>query len=181
MIVTKDKFLDSDTTEYLKAFIAGYRDWEDIGHSFWLNRVIWFSKLSECDAQIIYIICNNIAETIKIEYSINQIYCNTIDLVKWEPGWSQPPHMDACEGLEFRDFGSVIYLNDDFNGGHTYYPNLDIEVVPKAGMLVVHPGTKDFYHGVTEVLDKTRYTIASFWSTQKDKEMSYESLFSRVK
>jgi len=173
MIVTKDKFLDVLTAEHLKSIIAEYDGWDGSGHPFWADRVIWFSKLSKRDAQLIDIIRNRIATVIKAEYKVTQIYCNTIDLVKWEPGWSQPPHIDACEGLEFRDFGSVVYLNDDFTGGRTYYPDLDIEVTPQAGTMVVHPGTKDFFHGVTEVQGKTRYTLASFWSTQKNKEMSY--------
>jgi len=64
MIVTKDKFLDNDTAEHLKSIIAEYDGWDGSGHPFWANRVIWFSKLSKRDAQLINIIRNRIAAVI---------------------------------------------------------------------------------------------------------------------
>jgi hypothetical protein len=72
-------------------------------------------------------------------------------------------------GYEHRAYGSIIYLNDTYEGGHTYYKNFNHEVTPKAGALAVHPGDSEHLHGVTEIKDGMRYTIASFWTLDKGK------------
>jgi hypothetical protein len=87
---------------------------------------------------------------------------------------SQPPHADDMtdtniSGFEHRSFGSIIYLNNDYLGGHTYYPNFDIEIIPEAGKLAVHPGDPNHLHGVTKIENGIRYTVASFWTTEKEK------------
>jgi hypothetical protein len=68
---------------------------------------------------------------------------------------------------------AIIYLNDDYEGGHTYYPNFNFDITPKSGSLAVHPGNVDHLHGVTEVKNLMRYTIASFWTKQKNMKMRY--------
>ena len=176
MIATHDNFLDLDTCNYLTDLIKNNNEWGKINHPFWVNRVMSFSSLKQCDKELISDIKNRITNFIKEAYELNAIYCNTIDIVKWEPGWEQPPHMDACEGLEFRDLGSVIYLNNTFTGGQTYYVGKKIDVKPSIGKLVVHPGAKEYTHGVTKITDGTRYTVASFWSRQEDKEMSFSGV-----
>jgi len=66
------------------------------------------------------------------------------------------------EGGEDIKYGIVIYLNDDFKGGHTKYKNKNYEIVPESGMMIVHPATKEFEHTVTEVTGGHRYTLTSF-------------------
>jgi hypothetical protein len=58
--------------------------------------------------------------------------------------------------------GLILYLNEDFEGGELYYPNLDIEISPERGMLVAH-SAKDLYsHGVKEVTSGIRYGLTMF-------------------
>lgn len=60
-----------------------------------------------------------------------------------------------------------IYLNDDYSGGELFFPELDLEIKPKPGQLVMFPGGHEFKHGVKEVLSGDRYTMASFLTTPK--------------
>jgi hypothetical protein len=70
-------------------------------------------------------------------------------------------HSDDEGGKEIK-YGVVIYLNEEFEGGHTKYKYKDYEVVPKSGMMIIHPATKEFEHTVTEVTKGNRYTLTSF-------------------
>lgn len=68
-------------------------------------------------------------------------------------------HSDNEGGSEI-DYGVVIYLNDNFEGGELSYPDLDLIVKPEKGMLVCHSG--DVMHEVLKVTDGDRYTLTSF-------------------
>lgn len=47
------------------------------------------------------------------------------------------PHFDASPTLAPRKLTCLIYLNDGFSGGGTYFPELNLEVTPKTGRLLV--------------------------------------------
>jgi hypothetical protein len=70
-------------------------------------------------------------------------------------------HSDDEGGKEIK-YGIVIYLNDEFEGGHTKYKNKEYELVPKPGMMILHPANKEFEHTVTDVTKGIRYTLTSF-------------------
>jgi len=66
--------------------------------------------------------------------------------------------------------GLIIYLNDDFTGGELYYPNLDLQISPKRGMLVAHSSSKKYAHGVKEVTSGIRYGLTMFIDFATDEE-----------
>lgn len=68
-------------------------------------------------------------------------------------------HSDNAGGNEIK-YGVVIYLNDNFEGGELYYPDLNLTVKPEKGMLVYHQG--DEAHEVLKVVSGERYTLTSF-------------------
>jgi hypothetical protein len=76
-----------------------------------------------------------------------------------------PPHYDSLPGLKVgvdTPHGMVLYLNDDYEGGQIYYPNLEIAIKPEAGSLVMHPGTEEYLHGVATVTSGIRYVGTAF-------------------
>jgi hypothetical protein len=100
------------------------------------------------------------------------IYPDSFTLCRWPIDSAQIPHWDNMKGLgeekeknnQHRVFGIVIYLNDDYTGGQTYYPKFNHYVKPKSGMLAMHPADELHEHGVTKIEGTTRYTLASFWT-----------------
>jgi len=58
-------------------------------------------------------------------------------------------------------------LNDDFDGGETYYPQHNFSVKPKLGRLAIHPGDSAHEHGVSEIKNNTRYTLAAVWTRNR--------------
>lgn len=176
-----DDFISKDDAEYLVNAVKECDLWESGGSEFWDNRVINYHKLLEYDrdAAIIMLDANiRCGQKIKEEYEIDDaVYADTLQIVRWFPGMSQPPHADDMsntdiDGFSHRAFGSIIYLNDEYDGGHTFYPNFNFEIIPKAGSLAVHPGDPEHLHGVTEIKNLTRYTMVSFWTL--DKRIGYD-------
>jgi hypothetical protein len=95
------------------------------------------------------------------------VYCDQIGIVRWPVGSWQMTHIDQVEGLK-RVCGSVLYLNDSYDGGHTFYPFFDKHMTPKTGKFFAHSPDNDHLHGVTKIIGQTRYTISSTWGTNPD-------------
>jgi hypothetical protein len=115
---------------------------------------------------------NQIVNFMKINH---KIYSDCLILNRWRPGDLQMPHADGEmeDGTQhpypWREYGSVIYLNDEYEGGSIYFPQWDIEITPKPRTLAFFPGTLDYMHGVRPITNGMRYTFPSFWTSNKSK------------
>lgn len=93
------------------------------------------------------------------------------DVIGWEPKHDEKNEYSTQEKY-FPYFWSghlsnIIYLNDDFDGGELFFPDFDIEIKPKPGMLAVFPGNTHYLHGVRKTSGNTRYTC-TLWTKFKD-------------
>jgi hypothetical protein len=81
--------------------------------------------------------------------------------VRWEDGFGMDPHTDEAGGLyPERQFAVVLYLNEDYDGGEIYWPDLGVEMKPQAGDLVWFRGDdKGLRHGVRPVTSGKRDTL----------------------
>lgn len=70
-----------------------------------------------------------------------------------------------------RTYTALFYLCDNFTGGETYFPSLDIKITPKTGDVLVWPSVIDHdtykrdnrtYHASLPVITGTKYA-ANFW------------------
>ena len=82
-----------------------------------------------------------------------------LHMMVWNEGDKMLPHSDygAFNEYPYREYASLIYLNDDYEGGSLIIPELKFKNKPKKGQLVAFQGGK-YYHGVTEITKGTRYT-----------------------
>jgi predicted 2-oxoglutarate/Fe(II)-dependent dioxygenase YbiX len=100
---------------------------------------------------------------------------NSAGIRRWDAGEFQPLHADGedPEGHPNEafivDYGAVIYLNDDYEGGEIYFPDHNLDFKPSAGTLVFFPSNTMYIHGVREITKGTRYTTPSFWIPTKYK------------
>lgn len=81
-------------------------------------------------------------------------------------------------------FTSIIYLNDDYEGGELYFPQHDnFTLKPKAGSMLIFSGTIDNMHGINEVTNGTRYTHVTFWSNSisKSSKIAFDKKINRLK
>ena len=87
-------------------------------------------------------------------------------------GTELPGHFDRAElvagptpnGYPRRDISSVLYLNDDFVGGVFSFDIQGIRIIPKAGTLILFPGTRPFTHSVSILESGLRYVVPQFWA-----------------
>lgn len=108
-----------------------------------------------------------------------ELYADSVSLARWTRGDSQEPHADGEEAggvrhrYHWREYGCVLYLNSRYRGGHIYFPNQNLRTRPKPGTLVFFPGTLEYLHGVEPVKVGQRFTLNSFWTTQKHKRCRF--------
>jgi len=83
-------------------------------------------------------------------------------LLRASAGQGMDVHRDDVELPDkVNMFGIVIYLNDDYEGGEIYYPEIDLVHKPLARSMVVHRASQP--HGVKEVTGSgIRYVMTSF-------------------
>jgi len=70
-----------------------------------------------------------------------------------------------------RDYTGIAYLNEDFTGGDLVFPELNVVITPKAGLLVGFPSNHDFVHAVPEVLSGKRYSLPVWFTLNSVKAM----------
>lgn len=111
------------------------------------------------------------AKHIKDHYGITDpVYADTLQLVRWRPGDQQAAHAD-CEEPDgrpnqtpWRAFASIIYLNDEYEGGQIYFPELGLRPELKPRLMAYFPSTANYLHGVEPITSGIRYTFSCFYT-----------------
>ncbi len=178
-------FIDGSLSAALLHFAKNTSLWSEgskgQSHHAWKDRSISPKHLPKFIGVGLAEVYRNLQQEIMIRHGLNEtIYADTFNLCRWYPGSSQPAHSDNMEGKtdapkhKHRSYGSVIYLNDDdYSGGETFYKNFNFMVRPVANMVACHPADVLHSHGVKKVTGNIRYTIASFWTFDKSKEVNF--------
>lgn len=173
-----DNFLSKEECQQILTFAKGVNEWGKDDSDFWNDRFLnpeHINKIDPSISSLLYEVRARLANQLESHYGINKIYSDLFQIVRWFPGMEQHPHADDMtnahgDGLDWfahREFGAIVYLNEDYSGGKTYYPNYNFEVDPKSGKLAIHPGDPEHLHGVTKIDGNIRYTLASFWTRDK--------------
>ena len=100
------------------------------------------------------------------------IYMDYWDIVKWDVGQSMVYHADNVDENRkpfdycgWRTHSAILYLNDNYKGGETMFRDQNVKIYPETGKLLMFPAGYDYTHGVCEVTEGKRYTIA-LWFTE---------------
>ena len=142
-----DNYLTSKECDYYHTLISdlgvGNYSWEertiDITNDKIVNKTINFFK-------------NHLNLKLKIEQA---------QIQNWNTGSSSELHIHNENNRESTKYNSLIYLNDDFDGGEFFTKN-GIVIKPKKGLLTIFNGQK-VWHGVKTVKNKDRKTIIFWW------------------
>ena len=106
------------------------------------------------------------------------VYPEMIALNEWEIGGVQDPHLDTYSTVELnndavedkpsREWTLILYLNENFKGGETYFPEQNNHIhEPKAREGILFQGLYH-EHGVFPVRRNSRHTISMWFSTNPD-------------
>lgn len=194
MIVNIEGFLKEEEVNtlirYCRMLNSQHRwSYVDRINDYWTDRCIDITYLGNADMgfgdetdilvqRLMLDIKERSAQEVSRSHQLSRpIYSDCFQLIKWPIGSSQTTHADAAYDDDrdhpspWREYSSIIYLNDSFDGGETYFVNQQIIVKPKAGNLLTFPCTLEYKHGVSEIEGNVRYTIASFWTFDKSKSI----------
>lgn len=164
-ILRIDDFLSKEELDVILYTAENLDIWDPVGQdSQWTNRHTDDRKLFN-NAPDIYRLIQEIHKKLSIRvsnfYGV-KVSPNGITIARWFPGNSQDPHSDML-GFSDNEIGSVIYLNENYEGGEIYFPQHDLEIKPSAGSAVVFPGDEHYMHGVREIRSGIRYALPIFW------------------
>jgi len=155
------------------------------GDPFWDDRFLWFTSIPSTEVNTQRLMQQSrrrIAAALRDFYHEGaEIYNDTIQLVMWPPGVGMPAHADnshpdnAPHGTPFRDYASVVYLNEDFEGGEFYFERSRLLIKPRKGLLIAFKGGVEHRHGVRPAHSGTRFTMPGWYT--KDKSHADETFF----
>jgi hypothetical protein len=101
---------------------------------------------------------NKIKELFDLE---EELYPTDIQLGNWSIGGDAGLHTDT-QNADWTKYSSIIYINDEFEGGELSFPDLGFDYKPKAGDFISFPA--DYWHRVWPVTSGTRRTIIDFYA-----------------
>lgn len=84
-------------------------------------------------------------------------------IVKYEVGGDFKIHQDQGPYHPTRCVSLVLYLNDDFEGGETDFPEIPRTVKPKQGSALLFPSNFTYPHRVFPVTKGTKYSLVTWF------------------
>jgi hypothetical protein len=190
-IIYEENFVELDDLKYIQKFVGTINEWNnplpdtfnDDGDciyeaNYWWNRVCSGDIIEKLDITAFKIVDKYIQKMARLIEDTHRVtvYERPPVIVRWTPGTEQSPHSDKQlndgrpNPFPLYDINSIIYWNDDFEGGEFYYPEYELEFKIKAGMAVAHPGDIHYLHGVRQVISGVRWTTPSFYTITGFKE-----------
>jgi prolyl 4-hydroxylase len=105
-------------------------------------------------------------------YGVKFPYAEPCSILRYRTGQFYKRHVDNIllssrfqeleEGIPTRDISVVGYLNDDFEGGETYFDRQNLEVRPEAGAILVFPAYFTHPHESRPVIKGEKYAFTSW-------------------
>jgi hypothetical protein len=147
VLIEENNFLlGSDCEELIRLFEENTdKVIEDNGAQILRVRYLHFSDFLKRVISKIYVRCKMVNPDVILD---------TVDIYKWPTGSSMPHHLDSGDEL-----ASVVYLNDDYEGGRTIVEGQ--EIVPETGKITIF-SSSNMVHCVSETTG-TRYTLAMWY------------------
>ena len=181
-----ENFLDPDVCDQMYDFLMNDKIWEDARATtqeksdFWLDKVLP-SKHFNKEKFYPHIVkkMNELEQIIGETFNVSLKYPEKkvfFTIGRWVEGSYQGPHGDKenedgspqrYESLLDYDISTILYLNDNYEGGELYFPQHDISIKPTKGMVIMFPGDRYYIHGVSKIENGTRFTIPRFWTVKE--------------
>lgn len=177
--VVIENFITQEESKLLHdAFLANKQGLhQDVDVDYWKGRILFAHDFAQKNPKVFALMktcATRTAKAISDFYELKDpVYADTVQMVIWPQGKFMPPHADNCNpdgsphDMAWRDFGSIIYLNNDYDGGEFYLTGLDMVLKPKAGMLVAVTAGMHHEHAVLKVTKGDRVTLPAFYTFDK--------------
>lgn len=95
-------------------------------------------------------------------FNITMEYMEVINYVRYTTGQHFNVHTD--HGFSYNcTVSSVMYLNDNYEGGELYFPLLDIKIKPEYGDIVFFPSTYIYAHASMPITSGVKYSAVTMF------------------
>jgi predicted 2-oxoglutarate/Fe(II)-dependent dioxygenase YbiX len=95
------------------------------------------------------------------KHDIDEMFHEGYNMLRYSGGQEYKAHKDGDTGSG-RAVSAIIYLNDDYEGGHVEFVNFGIKIKPKPGMLLLFPSNYAYTHIAHPVTSGTKYAIVTW-------------------
>ncbi len=141
-------------------------------NGFWDNMIVYPGKITDHNILRLMIDTSSRTREVIIEsYKPKKIYSDSIMLCRWDVGKQLTPHIDNQDSHDYstpwRTYSSLVYLNEEFEGGEIFFPRCNEVLKPTTGMLVIFSSGPEHEHGVKAVTAGMRYTMPSWYTTDE--------------
>lgn len=102
------------------------------------------------------------------------VQLNELHAAKWCTGSYGDYHADDSDldgndnGGTHNIFSTILYLNNDYDGGEVYFKNQDISLKLDPGTILTFKGDLNNVHKINEVISGTRYNVISFFNVKQN-------------
>jgi predicted 2-oxoglutarate/Fe(II)-dependent dioxygenase YbiX len=96
------------------------------------------------------------------KYGIEQeLWHEDYNMLRYRGGQEYKAHFDGTTGSG-RSVSAIVYLNNDYEGGHVEFTNFGVKIKPEPGMLLLFPSNYAYTHIAHPVTDGTKYAIVTW-------------------
>ena len=172
-IFREDNFTDKKFCDEILQLFLKHETEPSNGERFFNDRIISYNQTSNRELKKLLNIFRYSA-TFKARQLFNKIlYPEYTNLVYWPNGFDMGVHADAVNldgtpaKYPWRHSAVVMYLNDNYKGGETYFPLFNYDNKPATGSALFFPSDLTHQHGVRKVSGQ-RYTLAAWFTEDPD-------------
>jgi hypothetical protein len=120
----------------------------------------WYDKAISIPEDITARLSMKIEMIFAFDYKLITGRMNTIQ--RQYEGSPLVAHVDT-DGDPSIAYAAIGYINDDYSDGELFFSELGLEVKPRAGSLMIFPGSSEYRHGVKAPgPGKSRYALPTF-------------------
>ena len=169
-IFQQDKFITKAACKKLISYHKNNCPKDETSHGVYNNRTV--NSYDDSIRNLTSSIHHQILSLVQKFYNEDVLYLAFSNLVYWGKGMELVPHADNFwiedpkkpHYSSHRVYSSILYLNNNFKGGETYFPEHNYSIEPKSGKLTFYTSGAKHIHGVKKVTSGTRYTLATWYT-----------------
>ncbi|MEY4331425.1 MAG: hypothetical protein RLZZ196_163 [Bacteroidota bacterium] len=91
---------------------------------------------------------------------------HSIHLLRYDEGGYLPAHTD--HGVSSRNLSTVMYLNDDYEGGEIEFRQSNVKIKPEAGSIIFFPSNFLYVHEVYPITKGSRYALPHWFHNMRN-------------
>lgn len=116
------------------------------------------TRKSYSNLSLPYQYVEKVQQLLEKEYSV-KVRNKTAFIAKWDVGDVLHLHVDDLGPTNTNHMATLIYLNDNYEGGEIDFPTHKLSHKPKTGDLIMFPGNMHYAHEVKTIISGSRWTL----------------------